>query len=465
MVIDYTVVGTDDEPAEEEDYTPRSGQLTISAGQRTGTIVIRAEDDDVLEPRESFKVTLKSGLPTDVVTVPEDTSADSTIGVSGRTVTASVTGTTVNEGERALFPVTLSGKVFGPVTVNYDVTSDAPDTAAATLDYKIPPNTIPPKTIVIEAGDTTGMITVDTVEDDVAEDNETFTVMLMLPGDSPISLGEATATGTINDDDRLTVTVEGPDRVAQGETAAYKVRLSGGKGGTVITVKYTQNGGEEQEAPITMNLTVADLTSILTGADPLPGKGDTLVVRLTSVSIAEGTVSLGSPREKHTTIVDAATITVSVEPDTAPQEPGSATFKVKRTAGTLSGTVTVPYQVVYGSASAADFEGPTSGTVVFPAGNAPSDREQPIKVSLKDDDLAEREETFSVRLSSPQRSDTTDKVVLGTTTATATVPANEGLTTRVTSRGHDGVGGPAGPVRGGSGWHQQRACGDRLHGR
>ena len=86
--------------AEEEDYTPQSGQLTIGAGQRTGTIVIRAVDDDVLEPRESFRVTLTSASPTDVVTVPPDyrrrippsTASDGPVLVS-------VADVTVDEGE------------------------------------------------------------------------------------------------------------------------------------------------------------------------------------------------------------------------------------------------------------------------------------------------------------------------------------------------------------------------------
>ena len=384
--------------------------------------MIRTVADDLLEPRESFMVTLTNPRPSDVVSVSgTDGSAESTIGVSGRTVTASVAGATVSEGERALFPVTLSGKVSADVTVNYTITDVTTTGTGDGADY-----TSAATAITIKAGATTGTITVDTAEESVAEDNETFTVTLTLPADSPISLGAAAATGTIRDDDPLRVTLEGPGQVPEGEDASdYKVRLTGGTGSTDITVRHTRDGVAQAPVTITAGTTEVALPDISTGADPLV-EGHTIVVRITGVSTTSGTVNLGSPREKRTRIVDGDTMTVSISGGGAATEGSDATFTVTRSANaTPDGDVTVRYQVVAGSASSSDYAAP-SGTLEL--GRSASG---PITVPVEPDELAERAETFSVRLTSVRSSAPSDKVVLGNTTATATIAASDPLTATV----------------------------------
>jgi hypothetical protein len=147
IMIEYTVGGTDDDAdndVEKEDYTAPSGKLTIRAGASTGTIVIRTEDDDLLEPAEALQVTLDTASPSTVIEAPSD-DAMTTIRDSGRAVTVSVAGPRgeVIEGREAVFTVTLSGKVSKDVPVRYAV-----DGTAVT------------DPLTIEADDTTGTITI-----------------------------------------------------------------------------------------------------------------------------------------------------------------------------------------------------------------------------------------------------------------------------------------------------------------
>ena len=149
--VDYTVTGyedpndPDDDLAEQDDYTPKSGTVTIPADSRTATIEISAVADDVLEKTETVQLTLKD---------PETSRGQVSLGTSSATinipdrgtVTVSVDGPrgTVTEGREAVFTVELSGKVSEPVMVNYEVTGAATGAASP---------------LTIKAGETTGRIT------------------------------------------------------------------------------------------------------------------------------------------------------------------------------------------------------------------------------------------------------------------------------------------------------------------
>ena len=133
-----------------------------------------------------------------------DQSATATTGIGDResTVLVSVADATTTEGEAATIIVSLSGKVSEDLTISYTL-----DGEATSGDGLYAPRSLQ---VEIEAGMTTGTITVATLEDEDngAEDTETLTVRLSaLPNDAPdgVELGDATATITIKDDNLLTV--------------------------------------------------------------------------------------------------------------------------------------------------------------------------------------------------------------------------------------------------------------------
>ena len=264
VTVKYTVSG---EVTPAKDYGAPTGQLTtdcdsttchwtltIPMETTTGNIVIpivRDQDDqnddvDLLEGGETLTLTLTE-VSTDagVVRLGTPSEATTTVRDYGSTVTVSVnvddpdTNTRdivepVPEGNAATFTVSLSGLVSQDLVVDY---ATANGTATA-VDYRAQAGTL-----TIPAEQQEGTITVDTLDDTVAETSETFTVTLML-SDQPdnVVLGKAAATAMIGDNDQLEVGILGPRYVAEGSAATYTVRLTSGTGSEDIVVDYTVRG-------------------------------------------------------------------------------------------------------------------------------------------------------------------------------------------------------------------------------
>ena len=102
-----------------------------------------------------------------------------------------ITDAEVEEGGTARFQVTLTGTRTGSVTVDYATTAG---TARQGSDY-----THTSRSLTFAANESSKTISVPTVEDDIEEQTESFTVNLSNPSGATIQDG--TASGTINDDD------------------------------------------------------------------------------------------------------------------------------------------------------------------------------------------------------------------------------------------------------------------------
>ena len=103
----------------------------------------------------------------------------------------SVSDASASEGEAVAFTVSLSAASSQRVTVGY-ATSGA--TATSGTDY-----TAQSGTLTFAANETSKTVSIATTDDSVDEENETFTLTLSSPTNA--TLGDATATGTINDND------------------------------------------------------------------------------------------------------------------------------------------------------------------------------------------------------------------------------------------------------------------------
>ena len=427
--VSYTVGGT---ATAGDDYTAPSGSLTIGAGQTSGTITIPTLTDSVLDGGETVIVTLTAASTAKGAATADTGAAETKIADTG-TVTVSVAaGDAVTEGSSATFTVSLSGAVSVPVTVNW-ATSDG--TAASGDDY----TAVTAGTVTFPADSTDAQtLTVTTLGDALAEDEETFTVTLTAPQSglpSGVSLGAATATGRIADDNALTVTItRDAETVAEGSDATFTVALSGGTGAEPVEVSYevggTATAGDDYTAP-SGSLTIgAGQTSgtitIPTLTDPVLDGGETVVVTLTGASTAKGAVTADTATAAETTIQDTGTVTVSVTAGDAVTEGSSATFTVS-----LSGAVSVPVTVNWatsdGTATAGEDYNTASGTVSFPANSTVA---QSITVTTLGDPVAEDEETFTATLTAPQ-SGLPSGVSLGTATATGRIADDDALTVSV----------------------------------
>ena len=139
----------------------------------------------------------------------------------------------VSEGETAEFTVRLSATSGRAVTVSYRTVDG---TAEAGSDYKSASGELR-----FEPGETTQTVSVETLEDELSEDAERFTVELSAASGATVSdgIGE----GTISDDDDAPeLSIDDAPAVSEGETAEFTVRLSEASGAAVSVSYRTVDG-------------------------------------------------------------------------------------------------------------------------------------------------------------------------------------------------------------------------------
>ena len=364
----------------------------------------------------------------------------------------------VAEGEQASFVVALSGPVEEPVEVSYttaDGTGD--DAATAGTDY-----TAADVTLTFASKETSKTVAVTTTQDTDNEADEKFTVTLAgvtLPDGVSLKADATTATGTIENDDGLTATVQKvADNVAEGNNAEFAVELTGGTSTADVEITYTWastgTAGTDYTAPnglLTITKPALSATiSIATLTDDVLDPGETLSVTLTAATTAIGTATVGTPATATTTIAEEGTVTVSIsaeevedDPDTPyeneyedksiVEEGGSAGFVVGLS-GPVAETVIVAYKTSNetgaGHATAGTDYTAADDTLTFTSGESLT---QTIAVTTADDGLNEATEKFTVTLTGPDPPGLPDLVSIGTSSAQGTITDDDDLTAAVTA--------------------------------
>ena len=243
MRFDYR---TEDGTAEAgADYTAANGRVTIPAGETERTITITVLDDTADEDREDFKVRLVDAagddrdrrliLPTAPASVLiEDDDPEPTLSVADAEAT---------EGSPVVFTVALSAASGKTVTVAVATSVETGDTATSGTDFTAVAST----TLTFDAGQEEKTITVQTTEDTANEENETFTVTLSNPTNATIP--DATAKGTIEDDDEPNAAPSfdssASHHVAENTTAVVTVTARDADTGDDVT-GYAITGGADQ---------------------------------------------------------------------------------------------------------------------------------------------------------------------------------------------------------------------------
>ena len=248
--VDYaTSVGTGQTATSGTDFTAASGTLTIRAADSTatGTVEVAATEDDAEEDDETFTLTLSDPKN---ATLGTASTATGTIN-DGTLPRLSVADAEATEGSPVTFAVTLSAEAEADVTATWTASIGSGDTAV--LGDLGPTRT---GTVEIEAGETDATIAVATVQDDTVEVNETFTVTLAGVS-ANATLGTATATGTIDNDDLVTLSVADVS-AAEGDTAGE---------GLTFTVTMTEAAPEDVTVDWTASIGSGDSAS----ADDLTG--------------------------------------------------------------------------------------------------------------------------------------------------------------------------------------------------
>ena len=418
-----------DTATRDDDFSWLSGVLLLGPGATSGTIQVTTTDDPLEEEDETFTVTLTGATH---AVLGASTSARGTILDNDSPPTVSVSNASATEGSSVSFTVSLSAESGKPVTVDY---ATASGTATSGTDF-----TAASGTLTFTAGTDSQTVSVSTTDDSTDEGNETFT--LTLSGPTNATLADASATGTINDNDSTappTVNVSGAS-ADEGNAVTFAVTLSVASAQTV-TVEYATTGGTATSGT---DFTAASWTlTFAAGTD-----SQTVSVSTTNDSTDEEnetfTLTLSSPT--NTTLGDD-TATGTIRDNDAPPlirasdasapEGGTVDFMLSLSAESGK-QVTVQYETAGGSAqsrtlaraqraaasetaeSGTDFT-PASGTVVF----SPGTTSQTVSVQTVDDAEDEENEIITLTLSNA----TNAALAPGNTTATGTIADDDGAST------------------------------------
>ncbi|WP_420904253.1 Calx-beta domain-containing protein [Candidatus Magnetaquiglobus chichijimensis] len=405
------------------DYTAATGTLTFAAGETSKTFTVTVAGDTTDEPDETLTATLSNpsnatlGTTSGTGTLTDDDNPP-TVSINSPSVTEGNSGTT-----NLTYTVTLSAASSKTITVDY---ATANGTASAGTDY-----TAATGTLTFAAGETSKTFTVTVAGDTTDEPDETLTATLSTPSNA--TLGTASGTGTLTDDDNPpTVSIDSPT-VSEGNsgtaTLTYTVTLSAASSKT-ITVDYaTANGtasaGTDYTAATgTLTFAAGETSKTFTvtvAGDTTDESDETLTATLSNPS----NVTLGTASGTGTLTDDDNPPTVSIDSPTVSEgNSGTTTLTYTVTLSAASGkTITVDYATANGTATAGTDYTAATGTLTFAAGET----SKTFTVTVAGDTTTEGNETLTATLSNASNA------TLGTATGTGTLTDDDNAAPTLTT--------------------------------
>ena len=398
----------------EGDFTLSSAKtLTIAAGSTAsaGTVTVTAVDDTKDAPDKSVTVSAAvsgaSGVaaPADATLTITDDDDPPAVSISSPSVSEGAAGTTAT----LRFEVTLGTASGRQVTVDY-AESATGRTATPGTDY----TALASGTLTIAAGDTSGVVAVTVVGDGTDEPDEQVKVVLSGPVNA--TLGTATGTGTITDDDAapaVTLAVADGAVGEDGGTTTVTATLSHASSeDTTITVTALDGAytvGTDATIVIVAGATsnASDTAAITAVDDDVDNVGNrTVTVTATAVNSHDiGTVTGASLTLTDDEETPAVTLALS-EPDTSKPDTiaesgsGNASTVTATLSGTSSEAVTLTVAAAPGAnAVAGDFTLSPAKTLTIAAGSTASTGA--VTVTAVDDtkDAPDKEVTVTATVS------------------------------------------------------------------
>ena len=258
-----------DHPASAADYTAVSTAqtATIAAGASSTTVSVQTTQDTLAEFSETFLVQLSSPVNATLATGGDEatgtiTDNDATPNagiIAPQTVSATSVMENVVTAPTITFTVSLTGTTFNTDQSVKMSVGKAGDPARSGVDY----TAVPDFTLTIPAGtgNVQGNFTLDPIDDELDEADETLTLTATLSG---VTIPELTFTITDNDP-TPTVSIGDAAAVTEGNDPkttvdmSFPVTLSAVSGGTV-TVTYALSGtataDDDYTDPATKSLTI-----------------------------------------------------------------------------------------------------------------------------------------------------------------------------------------------------------------
>ncbi len=379
------------------DFEAVAGTGEIAAGATSTTVRVPLSDDLLDEHDETFWLR---------VTGPEnatvgDGTATGTITDNDPLPEMSIADAGATEGDPIGFTVSLSAASGRTVTVPWATAERSAadeDRASAGTDF-----TAGSATLRLRPGATAATITVATVDDEIAEADETFFVNLGEPTNAAVDDGRAV--GAILDDDGLPrASIAGTDVAEDDSPAVFTVTLSRRStepvsldyyttdGTATAGADYGTTGGARGTLVIPAGLDTGEI-SVFIADDELIEGAETFTITLhnpTNAVVAEGSgTAVG-------TILDDDITRIAITGAQASEDDATIDFAVTA-APAPPAAVTVRYSTFDGTATQPGDYTATAATLTIAAG----DTAATVSVPLVDDIYFEDTETFRVRLSNP----------------------------------------------------------------
>ena len=396
-----------------------SGQLVIPQGVRSGLVYVQTVFDNLDEADETFTLTLSAITPTDFAPTGTITATGTIIDNNDSSSLSVGPGRGV-EGNNVNFPVTLSPASGQAVTVNYatafgTATSDDFPATTGVLTFTPDATGLTPTTLTVS---------VPTINDFLGEEEETFTLTLSGEMNAMLTPANATATGTIEDNDPPSLSVADASGM-EGNNVVFTVTLVRTTG-QVVTVNYATAPSTATSSADGVGADFTATSGVLTFAaselsktvevptthDTVDEPNETFTLTLSNPS---ANVTLPNPTAMGTIEDNDAPLSLKVA-NTEGDEGGLVNFRVTLSRPVSTEMVTVSYATMPGTATSADFTA-TSGMLTFAA----NDESKTVSVQTTHDTVDEANETFTLELSSQSAN-----VTLATERATGTIIDDDG---------------------------------------
>jgi hypothetical protein len=358
--VSVTYVTADDTAnAASGDYTAHpSSVLTFNPGESEKKIDVVTLDDSLVENQERFFVNLSNPSASATIT---DNQGEGYIDDADQYTLSIADAAAVTEGTQSSFTVTVSPAVQtgDTVTVQYS-TLETGTAKAADGDFTAETNTV----LTFSEGDSSKTATVNTLDEGVVEDQESFPVELSNPTASTgsVGIGTGTATGYIDDDDQYTLSIADAGAVTEGSQSSFTVTVSPTvQTGHTVTVQYSTletgtakaaNGDFTAEANtvLTFNQGDSSKTATVTTLDEgVVEDQESFPVELSNPSSSPGNAVISTGTGTGY-IDDNDQYTISVADAAAVTEGPQSSFTVTVSPAVQTGdTVTVNYSTSDGS--------------------------------------------------------------------------------------------------------------------
>lgn len=416
---------------------------TISAGLTETVLPVEVLGDTYVENDEIIQVSLVGSSNSDVIiTDGLNDIANATLanddGIAE--VSTSISASSVEEGTDVTLTISLDKPIGEETTVSYtivgsngggnvgffgsDLTSDG-STSATSGDslFQDSGNALGAGTLNLSVGQQVAEITIDTIDDIVLENTESFTVSITdVTGVTAIDDSTAVATPlsadvTDNDFANIVLTSVEKGREEGPVKGQFRLILTSPTDQDITVGTSTDMGpyGDTDAQPgVDFSIVGGDDSQVIpAGALAAPVEveivDDSLVERtelggynLDSIMANPYTsLTLGGEVEADVTIVDNDAVTANVVGTSVVEDAGFAVVQISL-ATTVPDDVTVYYETADGSAVSGSDYTSTTGSVVIPATMSTAD----VSIAITDDSKVETlDETFSVNLLSATAAD------------------------------------------------------------